>query len=601
MGRKSLILFVSLILMLQLLSGCERGNEISYPPTEAENIEEVASPVLGIAEAVNSDDVLIRVEEARVQQQYSVHYIMYYAPSPYIFYKVILSIDGEMDEPYETLAWGEENIKLSNGEIFADLEHGVRILVGDNIVYKVGEDFEYRYVYFFKVRADSDYKGYSLILPDEQEIPLASIVQLPSRTVVQSLDEESRSGFIGGGEENVASGIDSFVGGGKRNAASAIYTSIGGGQLNAASVAFSTIGGGVKNTTESVYSTVGGGYANLTTGQFSTIGGGSRNTANFHHSTVGGGIQNIADASDVTIAGGAYNIASDPHATIGGGTQNKASGTGATIGGGAGNNTDANHATIGGGLGNEVEGNYAFIGGGRGNLALGAYSVIPGGLANQAQSDYSFASGYRSVIDSEHPGTFLFADSVDADFLSEDANEFAVRATGGVRFISAVDAEGNPLSGVFLPPGSGSWSTLSDKNRKERFVGINQKEILNLVINLPISEWSYISEGSSVRHMGPMAQDFYSAFGLGIDERYISSVDSDGVALAAIQGLYQLVEEQDAQIRKQNAQLDELEGRIAALEKRERKASSFPLWIILALLIVYHFYFVKTVVKNKGK
>jgi len=590
MSRRSFFQFFSLVLVLLSLSGCEGENGVSYPPTEEEHIEEVASPILGIAEAVNSNGVLVQVEEARVQQEYSVHYIMYYAPDSYSFYKVILSIDGEMGEPHETLAWGEENIRLSNGENFADLEHAVRILVGDNIVYKVGEDFKYRYVYFYKVPADSDFESYRLVLPDEQEIPLVSIVQIPSTTVVQSLDEEARSGFVGGGEENIASGIDSFVGGGKRNAATAIYTAIGGGQLNIASVAFSTIGGGVKNATESVYSTVGGGYANLTSGQFATIGGGSRNTANFHHSTVGGGIQNIADASDVTIGGGAYNKASDPHATIGGGTQNLASGTGATIGGGAGNSTEANHSTIGGGLGNEIAGNYAVISGGRGNLAQGAYSVIPGGLANQAQSDYSFASGYRSIIDNKHPGAFLFADSTDVDFLSENANEFAVRATGGVRFISAVDAGGVPLSGVFLPSGSGSWSTLSDKNRKEKFVAVDEKEILGLVVNLPISEWSYISEDNSVRHIGPMAQDFYAAFGLGIDEEHISSVDSDGIALAAIQGLHQLVEEKDVQIRKQNAQLDELEGRIAELEKEERMASAFPLWIILGLLIIYHFY-----------
>ncbi|MBT7189010.1 MAG: hypothetical protein HN916_02355 [Anaerolineae bacterium] len=601
MSRKSLFKFVGLVFVLLFLAGCEGATQVSAPTIENDGTEKAIYLIVGIAEAVNSKGVLVQVEGARVQQEYSVHYIMYYAPDSYSFYKVILSIDGEMDEPHETLAWGEENIRLTDGESFADLEHAVRILVGDNIVYKAGEDFEYRCAYFFKVPKNTDHTRYKLILPGTQEIPLVSIVEISQSNLVEFQTENNSNAFIGGGEENIASGIDSFVGGGKRNAATAIYTAIGGGQLNTASVAFSTIGGGVKNSTENVYSTVGGGYANLTTGQFSTIGGGSRNTANFHHSTVGGGIQNIANASDVTIAGGAYNVASDPHATIGGGTQNMASGTGATISGGAGNNTEANHSSIGGGLGNEIAGNYAVISGGRGNLALGAYSVIPGGLANQAQSDYSFASGYRSIIANEHPGTFLFADSVDADFFSENANEFAVRATGGVRFISAVDAAGIPLSGVFLPSGSGSWSTLSDENSKEKFVDIDEKEILDLVVNLPISEWSYISEESSVRHMGPMAQDFYSAFGLGVDERYISSVDSDGVALVAIQALNQLLEEKDVQIRKQNALLDALEGRIAELEKEERMASAFPLWIILGILIVYHLYFVKTLAKNKGK
>jgi hypothetical protein len=71
-----------------------------------------------------------------------------------------------------------------------------------------------------------------------------------------------------------------------------------------------------------------------------------------------------------------------------------------------------------------------------------------------------------------------------------------------------------------------------------------------------------------------MAQDFYTAFGLGEDERYIGTLDADGVALAAIQGLYQLGQEQDAhindlesQLASQQAQIDSLEARLAALER----------------------------------
>lgn len=64
-----------------------------------------------------------------------------------------------------------------------------------------------------------------------------------------------------------------------------------------------------------------------------------------------------------------------------------------------------------------------------------------------------------------------------------------------------------------------------------------------------------------MRHIGPTAQDFYAAFGVGEDEQHISMVDADGVALAAIQALYQLVQEQGVQITT-------LEGRIAALEAR---------------------------------
>jgi hypothetical protein len=63
-----------------------------------------------------------------------------------------------------------------------------------------------------------------------------------------------------------------------------------------------------------------------------------------------------------------------------------------------------------------------------------------------------------------------------------------------------------------------------------------------------------------------MAQDFYAAFGLGEDERYISKSDADGVALAAIQGLYQVVQEKDATIAGQQREIDELRARLSALE-----------------------------------
>jgi hypothetical protein len=88
---------------------------------------------------------------------------------------------------------------------------------------------------------------------------------------------------------------------------------------------------------------------------------------------------------------------------------------------------------------------------------------------------------------------------------------------------------------------------------------VDETTILSLLAELPISTWSYVGQNPSVTHIGPMAQDFHAAFSLGEDDRYISSVDADGVALAAIQALYQLVQEKDVQIAA-------LEARVAALE-----------------------------------
>jgi hypothetical protein len=80
-------------------------------------------------------------------------------------------------------------------------------------------------------------------------------------------------------------------------------------------------------------------------------------------------------------------------------------------------------------------------------------------------------------------------------------------------------------------------ANVSDRNTKENFEPIDPADVLDRVMSMPISTWNYKGQGDSIRHMGPMAQDFWPAFGLGDDALRISTIDADGVALAAIQGL----------------------------------------------------------------
>jgi hypothetical protein len=88
-----------------------------------------------------------------------------------------------------------------------------------------------------------------------------------------------------------------------------------------------------------------------------------------------------------------------------------------------------------------------------------------------------------------------------------------------------------------VPPGSGAWANLSDRNAKTDIAPLDDASILAKVARLPVSSWQFTSE-RGVRHMGPMAQDFYAAFGVGTDDRHITSIDEDGVALAAIKALH---------------------------------------------------------------
>lgn len=81
---------------------------------------------------------------------------------------------------------------------------------------------------------------------------------------------------------------------------------------------------------------------------------------------------------------------------------------------------------------------------------------------------------------------------------------------------------------------------LSDVDAKTDIVDINPDEILARVRSLPVYSWKYI--GAAAPHVGPMAQDFFKAFGLGDTDRMISTVDAFGVLLAAVQGLARQVE-----------------------------------------------------------
>ena len=94
-------------------------------------------------------------------------------------------------------------------------------------------------------------------------------------------------------------------------------------------------------------------------------------------------------------------------------------------------------------------------------------------------------------------------------------------------------------------------------------VAVDPRTILAGVLTLPIERWSY--QGETARHLGPMAQDFAAAFGLGQDDRHIFPLDAAGVALAALQGLHALVQAQEARLETLERELEALRAETAAL------------------------------------
>ena len=261
----------------------------------------------------------------------------------------------------------------------------------------------------------------------------------------------------------------------------------------------------------------------------------------------GGGLGSTGAPNTVTGYGG----------TVGGGVNNTAGGRFGTVAGGVGNTANGFlGSVVSGGQSNASTALNSTVGGGFGNLASGNHATVPGGISNFAGGESSFAAGNRAQATTD--GSFVWNDSSFNGQLSDNGpNSFVARASGGFTFYT-----GGASAGATLAPGSGSWSSLSDRSAKANFTSVNGEALLVRLAAMPIATWNYKAQADAVRHMGPTAQDFREAFGLGEDERHISTVDSEGVALAAIQALYRLSQQQVQELTKQ---VNELQNQVARL------------------------------------
>ena len=244
-----------------------------------------------------------------------------------------------------------------------------------------------------------------------------------------------------------------LIGGYSNNAVAAGVSggTIGGGGAATASNyvagSFGTVAGGGGNQVAANYGAVSGGYLNAVLGYAAFVGGGYSNHATSSCSAVAGGYGNNANSIYGFVGGGYLNSVSGYGAFVGGGEQNSASGYDASIGGGYQNSALGYEASVGGGYRNSANGSYSFVGGGYSNRATNVYSTVPGGNANLAGGQYSFAAGQNSQA--LHTGSFVWADfSSVSPFASTAANQFLIRATGGVGIGGApldamLDVEGN--------------------------------------------------------------------------------------------------------------------------------------------------------------
>jgi hypothetical protein len=433
------------------------------------------------------------------------------------------------------------------------------------------------------------------------------------------------TGF-GGGDFQAVYDDDGAVGGGFGN-------KVGSNDGDTTDAAFATVAGGVFNSATAYGASVGGGDSNLAGGSRAAVGGGYANQAGGATSAVGGGLSNQATGSRSTIGGGQSNLATNTHSAVAGGGWNTASGVSSFVGGGGGdtfggpwpNTAGGDWSAILGGWNNKASGYSSVVGGGGNNISGGTYSVVPGGSGNVASNYATFAVGANARA--VHDNSFVWSDG--NVFSSTGPNQFAVRANGGVRIgtqstpdslaalnqvvigpngttnaalrlgfhvyngissggvIQATDGgpmplELNPfggggyLGGNWMVSGSvcaTSFNPCSDRNVKQDFTAVDAQAVLEKVAQLPIQTWTFKNDPHT-KHVGPMAQDFYAAFAVGPDDKHIATVDADGVALAAIQGLNQKLSEQEAALKNKDSEIQELRQAVAELQKTVRKITS---------------------------
>jgi hypothetical protein len=204
---------------------------------------------------------------------------------------------------------------------------------------------------------------------------------------------------------------------------------------------------------------------------------------------------------------------------------------------------------------------YTVRAGGQGSIALGYRTT--------ANNNYAVALGYRAS-NNTHTGTMVMGDESTTDSVRNQAdNEFRIRYNGGIRLRVSTAANGNTPGaggnvGCDLTVAVPSWTCASSRTVKESFLSVDVEDVLERLLAVPVTTWSMIGTDGKVRHMGPVAEDFYAAFPIGLGETTIGLGDFDGVNMAAIQGLARRLDIANQEIKALRAERDALEARMRA-------------------------------------
>ncbi len=276
---------------------------------------------------------------------------------------------------------------------------------------------------------------------------------------------------------------------------------------------------------------------------FDTTASGERSTS-LGFRTLASGIASTAMGLNTTARGGGSTAMGNR--TLASGPNSTAMGIGSAAGGEF--STAMGEATVSSGSASTAMGRFS--------TAAGSAAVAAGNSVTASGSG-SIVLGTNATATGTADGTFLFGDkSTTTQLAVFSPNIFGVRAAGGAFFYSNAAM----TLGVQLAANGTQWSSLSDVRTKHHFRTIDGNDVLTRIAAMPVTEWSYKAQDAAIRHIGPTAQDFHAAFGLGEDPLRIGTLDADGVALAGVKAL-------EARSRQQADEVTALRQEVARLRE----------------------------------
>jgi hypothetical protein len=145
--------------------------------------------------------------------------------------------------------------------------------------------------------------------------------------------------------------------------------------------------------------------------------------------------------------------------------------------------------------------------------------------------------------------------------------EFEIANSGGFKFSNGPTLLMEITNTGDVNSATGTFGTLSDRNAKTNLVPVNGAELLGRIASLPILEWNYLHQPDSVRHIGPVAQDFYKAFGLFGSDKMIAITDLAGVALAGVKELHENMVRKDLELGELRSENEALASRLETLQE----------------------------------